>query len=123
MVGSVRSGVVFEGVYLSVADAANGAPEKGAEINNQIRGHAVHLFVQFLGSENLRFNFISVFISNRLESITPLITRLVVILLCNSSVCLAACDVYKHTRVISRVAPCFPPAPLSVDYATGRSVA
>jgi len=45
VVGSVRPSIVFEGVYFSIAHSANGAPEKSAKINDQIRRHTAHLFI------------------------------------------------------------------------------
>ena len=80
VVGPVWPRVIFEGVYFSAANCANGAPVKTAEINDQIRRHAAHLFVKFLRPVNLRADVASVFIRNCFQPGDQFVAHLFVIL-------------------------------------------
>src|SRR5262249_28603615 len=116
MVGSVWPRIIFESMYFSSANRANGAPEKSAEINDQIRRHAAHLSIQFFRPENLRADFVSVFIWNCFQSSAQLITHVLIIHRCDGSIWLAARDVEKNARIISAVAPSFCPGPINFEF-------
>ena len=80
VVRPVRAGVIFERVQFSAADRADGPPVEIAEIDDQIRGHATHFFVEFLGPVNLRADVTPVFIRDRFQPCDKLVAHLLVIL-------------------------------------------
>src|SRR5436305_9573079 len=116
MVSAVGAGVVLERVYLSVSNSADRSPVQVAKINNQVRRDAAHFFIQFLRSKNLSADFLSVFIGNALQSRCDFLPHFFVIVWCNGSVRLTACNIEKNARVITAIAPRFCSRPINLGF-------
>src|SRR5215831_16825608 len=64
----VGAGVVLEGVDAAHPHGADGAPVEVAEVDDQIRRHAVHGTIELLGTVRLRADPASVRVGDRLDA-------------------------------------------------------